>query len=235
MKSQDVFGTALQSSHPFSLVLPLKDSPDLVATLVSQGKTGDPTGRVKLVKGNIECTTCHNPHVQAGDTINLNFLSVDSSSSQLCLDCHDPNRVMTGQTNHLTGWTNGIHAAATNKATNLPYVGGYGTVGQNGCNACHMPHNATGAVRLLRGLNEQDCVACHNGGTNLSPAIPNVFAEFAKIGHPFTTGNSTHDAAENVLLNQNRHSTCADCHNGHAARESTPSRPPPVFVFRKPT
>lgn len=227
MKSQDVFGTALQSSHPFSLVLPLKDSADLVATLVSQGKTSDPTGRVKLVNGNVECTSCHNPHVQAGDTLNLNFLSVDSSSSKLCLDCHDPNRVMTGQTNHLAGYTNGIHAASTNKTANQPYVGGYGTVGQNGCNACHMPHNATGAVRLLRGPNEQDCIACHNGGTNLSPAIPNVFAEFAKIGHPFTTGNSTHDAAENVLLNQNRHSTCADCHNGHAAQRVDTFPPAP--------
>ena len=229
MKTNDVFGTALQSSHPFSLVLPLKDSPDLLASLVAQGKTGDPTGRVKLVKGNIECTSCHNPHVQAGDPINLNFLTVDSSSSQMCLDCHDPNRVMTGQTNHLTGWTSGIHATATNKTTNQPYVGGYGTVAQNGCNTCHMPHNASGAARLLRGPNEQDCIACHNGGTSLSPAIPNVFAEFAKIGHPFTTGNNTHDAAETVLLNQNRHSTCADCHNGHAANRVATFPPAPVI------
>ena len=122
----------------------MKDSPDLVASLVSQGKTGDPTGRVRLVKGNIECTSCHNPHVQAGDPINLNFLVVDSSNSQMCLDCHDPNRVVVGQTNHLAGWTNSIHATATNKTTNQPYVGGYGTVAQNGCNACHMPHNAPG-------------------------------------------------------------------------------------------
>jgi predicted CXXCH cytochrome family protein len=229
MKSSDVFGTALQSSHPFSLVLPMKDSPDLVASLVSQGKTGDPTGRVRLVKGNIECSSCHNPHVQAGDQINLNFLAVDSSNSQMCLDCHDPNRVVVGQTNHLAGWTNSIHAIATNKTTNQPYVGGYGTVAQNGCNACHMPHNALGPARLLRGPNEQDCIACHNGGSNLSPAAPNVFAEFAKIGHPFTTGNSVHDAAESALLNQNRHSTCADCHSGHADSRVGNFPPPPLI------
>lgn len=229
MKSTDIFGTALQSSHPFSLVLPMKDSPDLVATLVSQGKTGDPTGRVRLVKGNVECTSCHNPHVQAGDPVNLNFLVVDSSSSQMCLDCHDPNRVVSGQTNHLTGWSNSIHDTATNKTTNQPYVGGYGTVAQNGCNACHMPHNASGSARLLRGPNEQDCIACHNGGSNLSPAAPNVFAEFAKISHPFSTGNSTHDAAESALLNQNRHSTCADCHSGHADQRVASFPPPPLI------
>ena len=229
MKSSDVFGTALQSSHPFSLALPLKDAPDLIASLVSQGKTGDPSGRVRLVKGNIECTSCHNPHVQAGDTVNLNFLVVDSSGSQMCLDCHDPDRVISGQTNHLAGWGTSIHATANNTTTNQPYVGGYGTVAQNGCNACHMPHNAQGPARLLRGANEQDCIACHSGGSNLSPPIANVFGEFAKIGHPFTTGNNMHDAAESVLLNQNRHATCADCHNGHAANKVTTFPAPPVI------
>ena len=229
MNKPDIFGTALQSSHPFSLVLPMKDSPDLVASLVSQGKTGDPTGKVRLVNGNIECTSCHNPHVQAGDPVNLNFLVIDSSSSQMCLDCHDPNRVMSGQVNHLAGWTNAIHATATNKTTNQPYVGGYATVAQNGCNGCHMPHNAPGPARLLRGPNEQDCIACHNGGSNLSPAAPNVFAEFAKISHPFTTGNNTHDAAESALLNQNRHATCVDCHNGHADQRVASFPPPPLI------
>ena len=229
MKSADQFGTNLVSSHPFSLVLPMKDSPDLVASLVSQGKTGDPTGAVKLIKGNIECTSCHNPHVMANDTVNLNFLVRDSSSGQMCLACHDPNRVMTGQTNKLAGWTNSIHAVASNRTSSQPYVGGYGTVAQNSCDSCHMPHDASGPARLLRGPNEQDCQACHNGGSNLSPAAPNIFAEFAKTGHPFTTGPSTHDAAETPLLNQNRHSTCADCHDAHAAAKVTNFLPPPVI------
>ena len=69
MNAQDVFGTNLQSSHPFSLQLPIKDTIDLIASLASQGKTGDPLGKVKLINGNIECTSCHNPHVQAIDTL----------------------------------------------------------------------------------------------------------------------------------------------------------------------
>jgi len=32
----------------------------------------------------------------------------------------------------------------------------------------HAPHNAGATARLLRGVNEQDCIACHNGA-NVSP------------------------------------------------------------------
>ena len=84
-------------------------------------------------------------------------------------------------------------------------------------------------MRLLRQPNEQDCIACHNGSSNLNPAIANVYAEFAKVGHPFPSGNNLHDAAEGVLLNNNRHSTCADCHNGHSSNQVTLFPPPPAI------
>ena len=90
MNTPDVFGSNMQSSHPFSLALPLKDNIDLVASLAASGKTADPTGAVKLIKGNVECTSCHNPHVQAKDLVSQNFLVKDSSSGQMCLACHDP-------------------------------------------------------------------------------------------------------------------------------------------------
>jgi predicted CXXCH cytochrome family protein len=245
MKATDVFGTTLQGSHPFSLMLPLKDSPDMAASLVAQGKTSDPLHAVRLKNGNIECTSCHNPHVQAMDATNLNFLVRDSSNGQMCLACHDPNRVVTGQSNLLAGWTTSIHAVATNQTANQTrsYVGGYGTVSQNACNSCHTPHNAQGSARLLRKPNEQDCMACHNGGTNVSPALPNIFAEFAKIAHPYMAGSvgptavsaagssllNFHDAAEKPLLNQNRHATCADCHNSHATNKVATFPIPPAI------
>jgi predicted CXXCH cytochrome family protein len=228
MRAVDVFGTNLQGSHPFSLVLPMKDTPDLAASIVAQGTTGDPTGAVKLIKGNIECTSCHNPHVQSTDQVNLNFLVRDASGGQLCLACHDPNRVMTGQTNPLTNWPGSVHAMSQSKTANQPLVGGYSTVGMNACSSCHASHNAPGAARLLRGANEQDCIACHNGGANVSPAAPNVFAEFGKTGHPFSTGNSVHEATESALLNQNRHATCVDCHNPHASNLVTTYPAPPA-------
>jgi len=229
MNTQDVLGTNLQSSHPFSLQLPIKDAIDLIASLASQGKTGDPTGAVKLINGNIECTSCHNAHVQAIDTLSQNFLVRDSSKAQMCLACHDPNRTITNQVNPLAGWSTSTHALTTNKVALGVNLGSYGTVASNACISCHTSHNALGPARLLHGPNEQDCAGCHNGGTNLTPAIPNVFAEFSKVGHPFPAGNNTHDAAEGVLLNNNRHATCADCHNGHGSQQVTTFPPPPAI------
>ena len=220
----DQFGTHLQSSHPFSLVKPLQDNIDLVASLASTGHTDDKTGAVQLIMGNVECTSCHNPHVQAIDKISMNFLVRDSSNGQLCLACHDPTRTSVGgnnQVNPLAGWAIGAHAIATNKVAASVKLGNYGTVGGNACTSCHQSHNAQGPVRLLRGTNEQDCISCHAGGSNVSPAAPDVFSEFKKIGHPFQNGTNVHDAAENPELNNNRHATCADCHNSHGSQQVT--------------
>ena len=156
MYTQDILGSNLQPSHPFSLALPLKDSADLVASL-AQGKTADPQGAVKLINGNIECTSCHNAHVQGKDLLSQNFLVRDSSKGEMCLACHDPNRQMAGQVNPLKGWTTSIHNTATNKLTPQANVGSYPTVMQSACIGCHAPHNATGAVpvaarRLRTGL-----------------------------------------------------------------------------------
>jgi hypothetical protein len=66
----------------------------------------------------------------------------------------------------------------------------------------------------------QNCITCHNGGSNLLPAIPNVFAEFAKAAHPFPAGSNKHSAEERLVLNNNRHATCVDCHNPHASLQT---------------
>ena len=229
----DVLGTNLQSSHPFSLELPLKDAPYLAASLVASGTTLDKTGAVKLIKGNVECTSCHSAHIQAIDPISQNFLVLKSASGVLCLACHDPNRAMTGQTNPLLGWATGAHAIAANIVTNAPpapALGSYHTVAQNACISCHAPHNGVGPTRLLRGANEQDCLSCHNGSAAIYPSISNVAAEYAepKVGHPIPSPLFPHDAAESVLLNQNRHSTCVDCHDAHASEAVTSFPPPPA-------
>ena len=233
MNSADVFGSNMQSSHPFSLALPLKDSIDLVASLAASGKTADTTGAVKLINGNVECTSCHNPHVQAKDPVSLNFLVKDSSSGQLCLACHDPARTEGGQVNPLADWATSIHALSQSKISPAAKVGSYSTVASDACNSCHAPHNASGPNRLLRGQNEQDCIACHNGGTNISPmpGYANVFAEYAnpKVGHPFPSSTGPHDAAEDILLNNNRHATCVDCHNAHGSEQVTSFLPPPAI------
>jgi predicted CXXCH cytochrome family protein len=231
MYNYDVFGTNLQPSHPLAFALPLKDNIDLIASLAAKGQTGDPTGAVRLINGNVECTSCHNAHVQAKDLISQNFLVRDSSSGQLCLACHDPTRQMAGKVNPLADWAASAHALVQNKLLPQANVGSYATVAQDACISCHAPHNAQGPARLLRGPNEQDCIACHNGGANITPAPLNVFAEYAapKVGHPFPTATNPHDAGENTLLNNNRHATCVDCHNGHGSAQVTVFPPPPLI------
>src|ERR1017187_723008 len=234
----DTFGTTLSGTHPFSLVLPMKDASNLVASLVSQGKTGDPTGKVKLVHGNIEWTSCHEPHVQNNDRIAQQFLVKDSSSAQMCLACHDPNRTMQGQVNPLAGWNNSIHQSATNQVAGEAHVGSYSTVALNACTSCHMDHNATSPARLMRpatpaapgvDATTQDCMTCHQGGTYLSPVPPNIMAEIAKTGHPLPAGVNSHDAAEPGVLFNNRHATCTDCHSAHASNKTTVFGPPPAL------
>ncbi|UWZ85429.1 cytochrome c3 family protein [Occallatibacter riparius] len=222
MYSADVFNGTMQSSHPFSLTTPLKDNVHLAASLASNGTTADTTGAVKLSHGSVECISCHDPHVQSRDTLSQNFLVKDSSGGQLCLACHDPTRQMSGQVNPLADWATSAHAISTAKVAASANLGTYPTVGTSACISCHAPHNAGGPSRILRGQNEQDCIACHNGGTNITsmPTYANAFAEYGsgKVGHPFPQSTSQHDDTEPALLQNNRHSTCVDCHNSHGSQ-----------------
>jgi predicted CXXCH cytochrome family protein len=228
----DQFGTNLQSSHPFSLIKPLQDNIHLTSTLATAGKTGDKTGAVHLENDNVECTSCHNPHVQSIDKMSANFLVRDSSDGQMCLACHDPMRTTMGgknQMNPLAGWSVSVHALAQNKVSLDAKMGNYGTLAANACLSCHAPHNAAGAQQLTRGTNEAACISCHSGGSNISPAASNVFAEYRKISHPLPNGSNQHDNAEKTVLNNNRHATCADCHNAHASRQVTSFNVPPLI------
>jgi predicted CXXCH cytochrome family protein len=238
MNDMDAFGTNLTGSHPFSLVLPMKDSPDLVASLVSQGKTADTTGKIKLINGSVECTSCHNPHVQNTDKIAQRFLATDSSNGQLCLACHDPNRMVQGKVNPLTGFSTSVHRTATNQVSPDAHAGAYATVGVNACTSCHMEHNSQSPARLLRsavpaapGFDPvtQNCMTCHGGGTYLSPAIGNIMAEVAKVSHPLPSGRNFHDASERLVLNNNRHASCVDCHNPHGSNAEVQFTAPPAI------
>lgn len=229
--SWQTMGSNLQSTHPFSLQLPMKDAPVLVASLVASGTTADPTHSVKLINGNIECTTCHNPHIQSVDKQSPNFLVRDDLKGAVCLSCHETNpRTVNTHTNPLATWTTSIHANAGNMVNPNAGLGGYNTVTEFACLSCHMPHNGAGAARLLRASNETDCLTCHNGGSSVSPAAPNIFAEFAKpTAHPFSSATGSHDANEASLLNQNRHATCADCHNPHSSNQVQTFPLPPAI------
>jgi predicted CXXCH cytochrome family protein len=230
----------LMASHPQDLTA-IHDTPDLFAGLASKGQTSDPTGAVKLINGNIECTSCHNPHVQAKDLVAQYFLAKDSSQGAMCLTCHDPTRVVTGQTNPLAGWPTSVHATATDAVQNLPYA----TLNQNACLSCHQDHNAPGTDWVLRGAGDQVCLNCHspmsptNGAASnrLASATPalagttkmvarlNLAAEYAKIGHPMSTGITAIQSRSSAIRTQvgtqaasatTPTSSCIDCHPPHS-------------------
>ena len=280
MSLTDVFGTNLSTMHPISFVLPLKAPSNNIDVLVStltgpSPSTGDLTGKVRLINGNVECGSCHNPHVQNIDPSGY-FLVINNSApnSPLCTACHSTVPTGSGMgmqlshnattavgaqltartternTNPLGGWKTGIHANATNKvapqislaassgvasrATTNPLrvsLGPYPTVAQNGCSSCHAMHNAPGQNSLLRGVDDQTCLNCHNGSTNISPPISNIFAEMVapKYGHAFSVGNTPHRASEAVLVNQNMHVTCVDCHNPHSTNQVASFPPAPTI------
>jgi predicted CXXCH cytochrome family protein len=260
----------LSTVHPFSLVLPIKqDQTNSLqpALLQSPPTTADPTGAVKLIKGNVECTSCHNPHVQNIDANTSNFLVENNSSGALCQACHqtnetaDPMKMVARQTgariaststplinggalNPLAGWNTSIHATAANRVPPLIAVergslvrassraltsslGSYGSVGRNGCASCHSTHEGRSGKSLLIASDDQTCLTCHNGGSNVSPAAPNILAELTapKISHALAVGNTPHAVNEPALLNENRHAACVDCHNPHSSRQ-VPAFPP---------
>jgi nitrate reductase cytochrome c-type subunit len=251
MNSQDVFGTDLTGVHPFNFKLPLQSAPNLLPGLVSSGTTGNPA--VKLINGNVQCTSCHEPHVQSIDPVAGDFLVMNNANSALCLACHvsEPQkegaksgrnfRAMIGEGglphtssstfNPFTYWLKSAHEEVAYKVDNrTANLGPYHNTKQNGCLSCHAPHKAAGAASILNGPTHpvpnmdkttQNCISCHNGGSNISPAIPNVFAEFAKIGHPFPSGHNEHREGESAVLNKNRHATCVDCHDAHASTRTT--------------
>ena len=285
----DMLGTDLSTMHPINFKLPLQcpnnecSSIGLVQSLIaSPASTADTTGAVRLINGNVECGSCHNPHAQNIDPTG-NFLVINNSintsnsacGSALCCACHSTVPTASGMglgpgtasqsalrvpgtplgstsaashMNPLGGWSTSVHATASNRVPNQitlenttitsrgtttsksqATLGGYGSVARNACSSCHAMHNAPGQNSLLRGVDDQTCLVCHNGSSNISPAISNVLAEMVapKYGHAFSVGNTPHRANEAVLLNQNIHVTCVDCHNPHSANRvgSFPAAP----------
>jgi len=220
-----VLSTKLESSHPFNLQLPIEDAPNLVSTLAASGTTKDPA--VKLVGGNIECNTCHEVHNQYIDRKSPEFLVRDSSSGKLCLACHETAaRTVKGRNNSLAFWEGSIHATSTVQVATKAGLGGYLTVAEFACANCHVQHNSTGPGLLaksnIRPSNvddtSQSCITCHNGSDNLATATLNIFGDLQKTdAHPFADANNPHALGEPVVLDRNRHATCADCHNSHAA------------------
>jgi predicted CXXCH cytochrome family protein len=222
--SIEAMGSKLEGSHPFSLQLPIKDAANLVASIAATHTTKDPT--VKLIDGNVECSTCHDVHRQDTDPRSPNFLVRDASSGQLCLACHEvAARTVNSRDNSLSRWTSSVHSQSAINVAPKAGMGNYTTIAEYACSTCHVTHNATGPGLLRKNINRpanvddtaQACFTCHDGSDNLVQPIRNVLADFQKIGHPNSDSTNPHILGEEIVLDRNRHATCADCHNSHAA------------------
>lgn len=216
-----LLGTDLRNDHPFSFsyndALPFNN--ELQASL---------PGDLLIYPGNtIHCTTCHDPH----DNTNGQFLAVSNKNSGLCTRCHN-----------VMGWAGSTHATSeatwngSNPALNpwpwnekVELVNQRHTVAENGCENCHVSHNAGGPQRLMKALPEEDnCLQkCHNGQVGST----NVAAEFQKgsrhhlemavIGD--SSGRS-HDPIENVT-SLSGHVECQDCHDPHGVTSTAAQAP----------
>ena len=222
-------GSRLQGSHPFSMQPQIKDDATLVSTLAASHTTKDST--VLLVGNNIECSTCHDVHNQYKDLRSPKFLVRDNAGSNLCFACHDVSaRTVGGINNSLIAWSGSAHALSTGAVAPKAQLCGYSTVNEFACSNCHRSHNALGMGLLRQNPNRpanvddtsQACFTCHDGSDNMVQPLLNVVAAFnGQQGHPFSDASNPHETNEPVVLDRNRHTTCADCHNSHATRPTT--------------
>jgi len=196
-------GTTLTSTHPFNFVTPLQPATDLWPSLsASPPSTQDLTGKVQLINGNVECGSCHNPHVQNIDS-SSDFLVIDNSQSALCMACHNtipngsgmgmgPSAAKsaavrpsgTGSTsvsatgrNPLGFWRDSVHATAGNRVASQVTPDNYGLLSRK------LTRTATlGPYSTLR---KNGCLSCH----------------------------ATHNSSK-ALLRANDDQTCLVCHSG---------------------
>lgn len=204
-----LLGTNLQNDHPISfvydssLVAVDEELVDPGPPIIPPGKVNDPTpiSPMRRYAGtnlnkfdSVQCTSCHNPHAATYPKfMRASFFNDDpgdvnypSASKIICLYCHDK-----------PGWYSSTHDIATfippaNPSSENAYnYDGSHTVGQYACRACHDPHTAQGAKRLLReGVDfannfavENTCFLCHKPASemgNPSNPPPDIRSEFYK-------------------------------------------------------
>jgi predicted CXXCH cytochrome family protein len=166
----------------------------------------------------IHCSTCHDPH----DDTNGKFLRVDSKGSNLCAQCHLKE-----------GWNLSPHKNST-ASLPAPLPGmewtqtlqsPWTTVADYGCEGCHRPHFAGGKKRLLRqSAEEENCYPCHNGTVSSRDIERQLKTK--TYNHPVGTYLGLHDPTESPVQLAG-HVECQDCHNAHAANDTT-ALPPAV-------
>jgi len=201
--------TDLANDHPISFVY----NSSLAST---DGELKDPstlTGEVKLENSKMQCTSCHDPH----KNLYTKFLVANLVASELCLNCHQPDY-----------WNNSSHKTSSSTWNGTvpdpwPHTPTtFTTVAQNACENCHNPHSAATKPRLMNFTPEENnCLDCHNGNV----AAKNIQAQLSKTNRHNVYGyTGIHDPTEENWT-VTKHVECEDCHNPHAANNTTAVAP----------
>ena len=135
-------------------------------------------------------------------------------------------------------------STAPARATRLPATfgaangneGGFTSVGEAGCAACHVSHGAAPGARLVRKPPQDDdapCLRCHASTVTRH----DIGREVAKaFGHDGKRSGGVHDMAEGrpggrplpeASPGAARHATCVDCHDPHTATSRPAVAPAP--------
>lgn len=192
-------GVDLRSSHPISFA-------PAPGSRTHPPAPGDP---VRLDgAGEVQCTSCHDPHREYNDPVQGKFLVKPNRWSGLCLTCHDSSAVSAADSSHAASPAY-FGVAQGNEAQ-------YTSVGEAGCAACHGSHSNDPGGRLVRkppGDDDAACLRCHASGVTRVSLAADVAQPYAHHGQ----GAGEHDAAEGLTSGATRHVACVDCHDPHAA------------------
>jgi len=219
--SRSNLGLDLSGSHPVSF------RPE------RSQKTREPLfgDKVRLDKrGQVQCVSCHDPHVEEHDSQTRKFLVKGNRGGSLCLSCHT-----------MPGWQANPAAHQTSLQPPVPPgqpvpADGYRTLADAACAACHDMHGAGGAalVKGARGEGQDRlCLDCHGPRLATSSAVEAWRLDVASDAQkPYShlappAGASGHDPDEGPTNptatlpenrpSQTRHHACVDCHDPHQA------------------
>lgn len=202
---RSLVGTDLRSSHPVSV------------RMAPSAKLRDPRhgDAVRLdPAGQVQCTSCHDPHDEWGDPQIGKFLVKPSERSGLCASCHAEAQ-FPGAT-HATS-----NAQFRDRETNQLRA-----ISTAGCSLCHVSHGADKRGRLLRADRQGDdlCLECHAASTpkQIGTDVQKPWAHATPdrgVRHDAAEGP---DAASAYALPERapgmpRHVACVDCHDPHAS------------------
>lgn len=187
---------------------------------------GQPDPAVPLDNGQVQCNSCHDPHIRDQDpNQNIKFLRLNrfqqtapvegnfnTANDIICLACHDK-----------AGWAGSAHAnpsvaneTYTNTAANMREFPTGTQVWESACLACHDTHTVQGSRRLLRegvdssgfpksGGNpaiEQTCYACHSSDGNtltaqgMNTQVPDIKTDFTTMTYSMPISSADQAAGE---------------------------------------